>query len=530
MTPTPDLSPIPPRTPEQERGTQPRRDSALTTLPNYLIVSGMLACTAIGAVQLGMQLTPAWNAWYVPLLCFCIALESAYMTRYVRYGKLPVPWYVLRGIEAAVVFLMLRSLLGVLRGPQPEQVINPFYGYVDSELFALVLIVGLVWIGSWRLTADLLDLETLDPTLDREIIREVAETQVEIRRELITFSLIIGVALTFLAGLLRLYLRTNNQAATAALAGLWHIVLYFFLALVLFSRTRLNLLRSGWVWEKVPIRQGVGARWVTYTVLLLAIAVIIALLLPTQYSLGLLGTLGYIVQIIIAVIQLIIFAIATLLYFLLSLFAPNIQRPERPEPPLMPPPQLPQTPSAPPPGLSEFVQSLIFWSIFLIIAGYVVVQYLRRHPEVVEWLKHLPGMSLLSRAWRKLRGWFGGLNQQLENLREARRRARQSATARTASAPRRWINPRKLSPRQQVQFYYLAMLRRGGEHGHARQPTQTPYEYARKLESDLPEIDRDVAGLTVEFIEARYSRHEIPPEQVGVVRRYWEHIKRALKR
>jgi hypothetical protein len=394
----------------------------------------------------------------------------------------------------------------------------------------LVIIAALTWLGSWRLASELLDLETLDPTLDREVIHEAAQAQVEIRRELITFTMIVGVALTFLAGLLRLYLRTDGRSDEAALYGLWHIVIYFFLALVLFSRTRLNLLRSGWVWEKVPIGRGVGARWITYTVLLLAVAVVIALLLPTQYSLGLLGTLGYILQIIIAVIQLIIFAIATLLYALLSLFAPDVQRSEQTQPPPMRPPQLPQAPYSPQPALSEFVQSLIFWCVFLIIAGYVVAQYLRRHPEMVDWLKHLPGMSLLARAWRKLRGWFGGLSQQIENLREARRRAQRPTAAQSASAPRRWINLRKLSPRQQVQFYYLAMLRRGSEHGHARQPTQTPYEYARALESQIPEIDQDVDGLTEEFLEARYSRHNIPLEHVGLVRRYWERIKRALKR
>ncbi len=196
------------------------------------------------------------------------------MTRYLRYGKLPVPWYVLRGIEAVVLFLMLRSLLGVLRGPQAEQMVNLSSGS-DGELLALALIAGLTWLSSWRLTSDLLNLETLDPTLDREIIREVAATQVEIRHELIMFIMIVGMALAFLVGLLRLHLRTSNQAEAAALVGLGHIVVYFFLALVLFSRTRLNLLRSGWVWEKVPIRRGVGARWITYTVLLLVIAVII---------------------------------------------------------------------------------------------------------------------------------------------------------------------------------------------------------------------------------------------------------------
>jgi hypothetical protein len=505
----------------------PRRDSASTTLTNYLIVSGLLTCLAIGAVQLGLQLSPRWNAGYIPLLCFFVALETAYLTRYVRYGKLLVPWTVLRAAEVLVLLVLARVLLSLARGLQPNENLNPFAGHVDGEFLVLVLIVALTWLGSWRLTSDLLNLETLDPTLDREIIQEIAEAQVETRREFITFILIGGVALTFLTGLLRLYLRTNPQATEAASYGLGHIVVYFFLALVLFSRTRLSLLRSGWSWEHVPIGQSVGARWITYTVLLLAVTVLVALVLPTQYSLGLLNTLSYILQIINAVIQFIIFVIATLLYALLSLFTPSGEA-AQPRPAWRPP--LPAGTDAAPATLSEFVQSLIFWTIFLIVVGYVVAQYLRRHPEVTMWLKSLPGMRLLLRAWRKLREWFGGLNQQFEDLLEARRRARRTAPARSTSAPRRWINPRKLSPRQQVQFYYLAMLRRGGEHGHARQPTQTPYEYARALENEVPEIDQDVAGLTEEFIEARYSRHDIPAEHVGLVRRYWERIKRALRK
>lgn len=509
--------------------SRPRRDSALTTLTNYLIVSGLLMCVVIGVVQLGRQLSPTWNAGYIPFLCFCIALESAYLTRYVRYGKLPVPWYTLRAAEALVLFLLLRSLLGVLRGPQPTEVSNPFYGHPDGELLVLVIIAALTWVGSWRLAAELLNLETLDPMLDREIVREVAQVQVEIRRELIMFTLLGGVTLTFLAGLLRLHLRTNSQSGEAALHGLEHVVAYFFLALVLFSRTRLNLLRSGWLWENVPMGRSVGSRWITYTLLMLSAAVGVAVVLPTRYSLGLLSTLGYILQLGIIVIEFIFFVLATLLYVLLSLFAPNPQL-DRPQPPLAQPPQLSLAPNGTQPGISEFVQSLIFWIVFLIIVGYVVAQYLRRHPEVVDWLKQLPGMSWVVRGWRKLREWFSGLGQQIEDLREARRRARRPTPVRSTSASRRWLNPRKLSPRQQVQFYYLAMLRRGSEHGHARQPTQTPYEYARTLEHQVPEIDQDVDGITEEFIEARYSRHDIPPEQVGVVRRYWERIKRALRR
>ena len=273
-----------------------------------------------------------------------------------------------------------------------------------------------------------------------------------------------------------------------------------------------------------------GGRWITYTLLMLVAAVIVAIVLPTQYSLGLLGTLGYLLSGLIQIVQAIIYFIAFLIIAFLSLFFPNIEV-GQPLTSTLPQPTTPLvTPGTPPPSLSEFVQSLIFWAVFFVITGYVLVQYLRRHPEIVEALKRIPGMALLVRLWQRLRMWFGGLSQQLEDLREARRKARESAPTRSAAAPRRWINPRKLSPRQQVQFYYLAMLRRSGEKGHPRQPTQTPYEYARALESQLPDIDQDVDGITAEFIEARYSRHDIPPEHVGLVRRYWERIKQALRR
>ena len=526
MTPTPDSSsPVPRKAPDEEQDAGPGPNSALTTLTNHLITSGMLTCAAIGVVQLGQQVSPTWKAGYVPLLCFCVALEAAYMTRYIRHGRLPAPWYVLRGVEVVVIFLMLRALLGLLRGPQviPDSSVEK----LDIELLGLAGLLLLIWLASWRLTSDLLDLETLDPGLDREIIHEVAQAQVEVRHGLIMFTVLIGVAITLLAGLLRMQRAATHQPDEGAWRDLGHVVVYFFLALVLYSRTRLNLLRSGWVWEKVPIGRSVGARWITYTMLLLFGAVVVALLLPTRYSLGLLGTLSYLLNFVIALVQTIFYAIVAVILNLLSRLIPDL-------PPGPPPPSMDSFPrlqaDIPPPSAADFIQSLIFWTIFMAVAIYVVIQFLRQHPGLREWLAQLPGMPLFIRLWRRLRTWFGGLGEQILNLREARRRPRQPAPARLASTPRRLINLRKLSPRQQVQFYYLAMLRRGGEHGHARQPTQTPYEYARALERQLPEIDQDVDGITQEFIEARYSRHDIPLEQVGIVRRYWERIKRALGR
>ena len=149
----------------------------------------------------------------------------------------------------------------------------------------------------------------------------------------------------------------------------------------------------------------VGGRWISYTLLMLVAAVLVAIVLPTQYSLGLLGTLGYLLSGLIQIIQAIIYFIAFLIVSFLSLFFPNIEE-GGPLTKTLPRPTTPLgAPDYPPPSLSEFVQSLIFWAVFFIIVGYVLAQFLRRHPEIVEALKHIPGMTMLVRLWQRLRTW-----------------------------------------------------------------------------------------------------------------------------
>jgi hypothetical protein len=75
----------------------------------------------------------------------------------------------------------------------------------------------------------------------------------------------------------------------------------------------------------------------------------------------------------------------------------------------------------------------------------------------------------------------------------------------------------------------MMMLRRGQESGIPRQPSQTPFEYGEKLESNLPDVDMDLKSMTDAFVEARYSRHPITPDRARHVYNYWEKIKRAFR-
>jgi hypothetical protein len=510
---------------------KPSTSPVWLALIDVLIVGGMVACTVIALVQIGQQIVPAWNAAYIPPYCFFIAIEAAISTHLMGRAWRPRPRYAARFVELFILVLTTRSLLGLIRGPAFAIGAGVFRSAADNELAVLIIVVAFAWLLSWQLTRCSIEIDGDAGSVEREALKEVSDMRALARDTLSTTILLIGLAMVTMAALIRLSLRNAGLEADAAALPIGHILIYFALGLFLASKARLAMMRSGWQLDGVPIGRSLPARWMGYTLILLIVITLIAIVLPTQNPLGLFGTLSYLVQLILFLVQMLWYAVMLILSSLLSVFFPQLPQPIAPQPP--PPPQ----PFPPPdanagalPTISEFAQSLIFWLIFLIVAGYVIYQYAEHHPEIVRALQRIPGWSLIARLWQRTRQLFGRLNQHIATALEARRQARSAAPTPSRRTSQRWSNLRRLAPREQVQFYYQALLRRSDEHGLARRPAQTPHEYARDLRSHLPEVEPDVTTITDEFIEARYSRHDITPEHVGLVRRCWASIKRALRR
>jgi hypothetical protein len=91
------------------------------------------------------------------------------------------------------------------------------------------------------------------------------------------------------------------------------------------------------------------------------------------------------------------------------------------------------------------------------------------------------------------------------------------------------LNVRALDPRQRIYFFYLAMVRRGGELGVTRHPSQSPAEYAVTLRQALPPAEDDVESITEAFIQARYTRQEIDAPKAESVKTTWGRIRRKLQ-
>jgi hypothetical protein len=191
---------------------------------------------------------------------------------------------------------------------------------------------------------------------------------------------------------------------------------------------------------------------------------------------------------------------------------------------------VPMAPPAPGSTFAEWIRSLIFWAIFLGIIGFSLYHYLNQNQALWQKIRGLRVVRGLVAAWRGLWRWIRGVNQNIAQGVEAG--WKRLVARRSGGSPRpSWgfTSLRRMSPRQRVLFFYLAMLRRGRENGLPRNPSQTPYEYAGRLRSQLTEVDSDVDSITDEFVEARYSRHEISLEHANIVQQLWRRIKRAMR-
>jgi hypothetical protein len=391
--------------------------------------------------------------------------------------------------------------------------------------------VFVIWILAGVFTDELTQLEGDEKLLKMEMESGIYLQRPAVRRSLANLILIIGGAQTVLMAFIYLEQYLSGNRFPAVPGGVWNILAYFALALVLLSLTQFSILRVRWSLERIPISPDMAGRWIAYSVGLLLVIALISSLLPTRYSVGLLEVLGYLIAVLFGILNLIFTILALPIMFLFSLIAYLLGKTES----LSQPGITPVMPTVPPPGAtgtwSELLKSILFWLVFLGVIGLSIFHYIKQNQELRQQLGRLPLLRQLFGALKWLFAWIHGVNQEIAAAVDARlRRFRARQAAKGPGQAWGFVNLRRLSPRQRVIFFFLALVRRGGEKGLERMPSQTPYEYSQALIDQLPAVEKDVSSLAEQFVEARYSQHEITPTHANLVQRYWEHIKRALRK
>ena len=195
-----------------------------------------------------------------------------------------------------------------------------------------------------------------------------------------------------------------------------------------------------------------------------------------------------------------------------------------------PPPITPNVPTATPPWV-DVAQTIIFFTILAIVLIYALRYLVLQHTGLRESLQKLPLVIWLRAAWQGLRHLLQAGRNELRTLLQpsdgtvAAADANAAAQSTTAATQGRSTS---LPARQQITQLYLETLEHARQKGIARQPAQTPDEFAQRLRDVTPEAAPDVTQLTQNFVEVRYSRHEVAEDNVSLVSRYAQRVRQAL--
>jgi hypothetical protein len=487
----------------------------------------MAACLALAVVDFIRSLAPDWNGAYIAFFCGLAAWEAGYSHRLLNRGHRFLSDRVrFRAIELALFFITLR-VAGWLNQPDPMEAIRPWLANPLAVLdLEIMLAFGLVLTTWYAATDTLSDLEQIeDPT-------GIPAQDAPIPNNLTTRFFIGGIAALIFSGLARVGRAALLSFEFSVTYGVvLNVLVYFAVGLILIGQMQLARLQTLWRMQGIPVAAELPARWARYTLTFLALAGVLAFILPTRYTAGLLGLLGDALFVAFTLLfmlsYLILLPVALLINFLMSLLglAPSRALPATPRP-LLPPPSQQSFADALAPWL-DYLRSIVVWVIVVGMMAYVLINYFRERPELLRALAALRPVRALRRWWAALRGRVGGWMAEV-NARLPRDLL-QRLLRRAPATPFNFFRLGAASPREQITYYYLSLLRRAREQGFARRPSQTPGEFQPRLNAELPEAQPDTEHMTREFIEARYSPHPLDSEHARRVRAAWERVRAALR-
>lgn len=486
----------------------------------------MVGCVALPLIQILTALVPGLHP---ALLLFAVglaALEAHYTQHLIttHYMSGAEVWRI-RLVEFGVYFVVLKLAQVALVGAPPEgwprdpQAVLLFLFDIEM-LLAMLLAVAVAMAGSD--TLDDLDRVGETPMIDRDYVLPL---------DALTGRFFLGgILVVVLSGLARIRLANLLDFAAPPVTGLVaNVLVYFVVGFLMLGQVRLALLATSWQAQGAQVPPGLGGRWLRYSLVFLGVAALIAFALPTGYTAGALGWMGTVFLSLFSLLWTLVAIMLGICLLPVSLIMSLLNATRGPDAPIEP------FPLTPPPELFaqvtpawvELLRTIIVWALLIGMMLYVVRSYLRDRPELLRALRDLAPLRKLRQLWAALRHRLSGLAAAVQAGPVAAW-LRDRLRARGPLPPLRTFRLGGASAREQVQYYYLSLLRRAREYGYGRHPDQTPAEYRPTLAANLPENTPEVQALTAAFEKARYSAQPVAAEQVLGVRVAWGRLRAAL--
>ncbi len=498
---------------------------------SYFTALGMIYCFSTILIHFLAWLFPTMDGRGLLLLCALVILEaffSYWLIKHLPTAQKQIVYY--RGTELVVLLVALKLFTELRPGPAsfwnnfllwPVQF--PFNIFTDQYLLTLLPALA-AWQAGNLFAADLSLLGTDDNNFPDERLK-TAKVRNLIQRRFLR----LGILVVFLAAIpsqsaLEIPLPVISNAVSEVIA-------YFVLGIILLSLTRFITLETTWWQAKLQVPVQIPRRWFAYSALILAFLVLLISVLPTNYGMGFFATLLAVYRFIYQAIAYFFGFILLLITLLARLLGKTSVGPQEQVPTPTPPPgQLPMVSSVSSVNW-ELVKSVVLWGSLVVLAFMALRQYIAFNRDLSEELRRFRPVNWFVSAWHQFIAAFRKTNRSVGTFIQNSLKRLRKFTPNMNDHGSAWeyVNPRRLNPRQKVIFYYLALVRRAKEAGLQRQEHQTPYEYATSLTTNLKEEKANVDAMTEAFIEARYSRHNIPSKTARRAESIWETIRHVLR-
>jgi len=496
---------------------------------SYVTASGMLVCFASILIHVLLWLYPKLDTRGTLLVCALVVLEaffSFWLIKRLPTAQRQIAFY--RGTELLLLLVGLKLFTELRAGPASFwnnfllwPVRFPFNILTAQYLLTTLPVLILWWAGN-LFAADLYLLGAEDAANLDDRLKTIPVHTMILRR-----FLSLGMFVVILASIPLQNLFQTSVTYPFRLAPL--VVAYFVLGIILLSLTRYITLETSWWQARLHIPIQIPRRWFAYSAIILAVIVFLVSWLPTNFKIGLFDTLNA-VMIILYQFVLVLYGLILLIITLPARLLASLFPSSRNSVLEVPPP----TENLPTPGIInnnwDLVKSILLWGSLIVLIILALRQYISFHRDLAEELRRFRPLRWLIALWERFKASIRKANRSIGILvQNGLKRLRSARPVSFRLEEWDFINPRRLTARQKVIFYYLAMVRRAREAGIPRRDEQTPYEYARSLVSSLQKEKDGVDLLTESFIEARYSRHSIPEKTAHRAETIWESLRHVLR-
>jgi hypothetical protein len=247
------------------------------------VMSGCIALSLVGLVRL---FAPTWNGTYLVAGGVLAALEANYSYQLIRARQLRGTDVLrFRAFEIATFFILLK--IGSYAGDRWADVLadvktwprQPF-NIVGPETTVAFILALLSWQAS---TQTARDLEQIGEPPERH--RHYVPPMEKLTGRFFWG----GTALLVVAGITRIGIAALLDLSRPSVPGLvLNVLVYFLLGLVMLGQVQFTRLRTQWQAQRIKITDELASRWVRYSLALIGLAALVAFVLPTGYTVGLL--------------------------------------------------------------------------------------------------------------------------------------------------------------------------------------------------------------------------------------------------